>query len=58
MTRLDVLDQFKSLQDAIYDGLCASDPLMVWQEDQGDRPGGGGEGLERECQDPSGKREG
>ena len=42
MTRLDVLDQFKSLQDAIYDGLCASDPLMVWQEDQWDRPGGGG----------------
>ena len=42
MNRLDVLNQFKSLQEAIYQGVCSCDPLMAWQEDQWDRPGGGG----------------
>ena len=42
MNRLDILGRFKALQDEIYEGLKAFDPLMMWQEDQWDRPGGGG----------------
>ena len=42
MKRSDVLDYFKSLQDAIHDEFQSFDPQMKWEEDQWNRPGGGG----------------
>tara|TARA_B110000285_G_scaffold234317_1_gene310822 strand:+ start:719 stop:1618 length:900 start_codon:yes stop_codon:yes gene_type:complete len=42
MNRQDILVQFQALQDRICEGLQAFDPQMVWQEDQWNRPGGGG----------------
>lgn len=42
MKRPEVLAYFKSLQDAIHNEFQAFDPSLEWEEDQWNRPGGGG----------------